>query len=242
MSQPSDHAPDPTVAAADSATAETAPAQPAPGRIPKVPFWAQILLGLVLGVVLGWVARSGDVALARYDARPRSATIFVQLLKLAVAPLVFFAILISITNLRNVQQRRAARHPHAAVVHGHLADRGRHRPRHRPAHQPGRRHRPHRRRRRQAGGGRVLAGLPHRHHPDGRHHAVHRTQGAADRLHGRRRRRRRPQARREGRSRSSASASPCWSCSRRPCGGSSASPRSAPSASSAPRSPTTAGT
>ena len=101
MSQPSDHAPDPTVAAADSATAETAPAQPAPGRIPKVPFWAQILLGLVLGVVLGWVTRSGDVAWLG-TALTKTGEIFVQLLKLAVAPLVFFAIMISITNLRNV--------------------------------------------------------------------------------------------------------------------------------------------
>ncbi|MFF3764441.1 dicarboxylate/amino acid:cation symporter [Streptomyces sp. NPDC001922] len=69
--------------------------------IPKVPFWAQILLGLVLGVVLGWVARSGDVGwlLTTLD---KTGSIFVQLLKLAVAPLVFFAILVSITNLRNV--------------------------------------------------------------------------------------------------------------------------------------------
>ncbi|MBA6434186.1 dicarboxylate/amino acid:cation symporter [Streptomyces sp. GMR22] len=70
-------------------------------RLPKVPFWAQILLGLVLGVVLGWIARSGDVGWL-VTTLDKIGSIFVQLLKLAVAPLVFFAILISITNLRNV--------------------------------------------------------------------------------------------------------------------------------------------
>ncbi|MFW6691439.1 dicarboxylate/amino acid:cation symporter [Streptomyces sp. MAR4 CNX-425] len=77
-------------------------AQPRSGfRIPKVPFWAQILTGLVLGVLLGWAARTGDVAWLK-DTLEQIGTIFVQLLKLAVAPLVFFAILVSITNLRNV--------------------------------------------------------------------------------------------------------------------------------------------
>ncbi|GDY55561.1 hypothetical protein SVIO_061840 [Streptomyces violaceusniger] len=70
-------------------------------RLPKVPFWAQILLGLVLGVVLGWIARSADVGWL-VTTLDKIGSIFVQLLKLAVAPLVFFAILISITNLRNV--------------------------------------------------------------------------------------------------------------------------------------------
>ncbi|MFI0821446.1 dicarboxylate/amino acid:cation symporter [Streptomyces sp. NPDC021098] len=70
-------------------------------RLPKVPFWAQILLGLVLGVVFGWIARSGDVSWLA-TTLDKIGSIFVQLLKLAVAPLVFFAILISITNLRNV--------------------------------------------------------------------------------------------------------------------------------------------
>ncbi|MEU6084731.1 dicarboxylate/amino acid:cation symporter [Streptomyces sp. NPDC047108] len=69
--------------------------------MPKVPFWAQILLGLVLGVLLGWVARSGDVGWL-VTTLDKIGSIFVQLLKLAVAPLVFFAILVSITNLRKV--------------------------------------------------------------------------------------------------------------------------------------------
>ncbi|WFB08047.1 dicarboxylate/amino acid:cation symporter [Streptomyces sp. LX-29] len=79
-------------------------------RLPKVPFWAQILLGLVLGVLLGWAARSGDVAWLA-TTLDKIGSIFVQLLKLAVAPLVFFAILVSITNLRQVNNaaRLAAR-------------------------------------------------------------------------------------------------------------------------------------
>ncbi|CAL9525185.1 Proton_glutamate-aspartate symporter [Streptomyces sp. enrichment culture] len=70
-------------------------------RIPKIPFWVQILAGLVLGVVLGWAARNWDIAWLG-TTLTKIGEIFVQLLKLAVAPLVFFAITISITNLRNV--------------------------------------------------------------------------------------------------------------------------------------------
>ncbi len=73
-------------------------------RIPKffkIPFWAQILIGLVLGVVLGWIARSYDVSWL-VTTLDKVGSTFVGLLKLAVAPLVFFAILVSITNLRKV--------------------------------------------------------------------------------------------------------------------------------------------
>ncbi|PZT72423.1 MULTISPECIES: dicarboxylate/amino acid:cation symporter [unclassified Streptomyces] len=70
-------------------------------RIPKVPFWAQIVAGLVLGVLLGWLTRSLDIDWL-YTTLDKIGHIFVQLLKLAVAPLVFFAILVSITNLRKV--------------------------------------------------------------------------------------------------------------------------------------------
>ncbi|WP_406420418.1 dicarboxylate/amino acid:cation symporter [Streptomyces sp. NBC_00873] len=70
-------------------------------RIPKVPFWAQIVAGLVLGVLLGWLARSQDINWL-YTTLDKVGHLFVQLLKLAVAPLVFFAILVSITNLRKV--------------------------------------------------------------------------------------------------------------------------------------------
>ena len=84
-----------------SSALKASPQGPSSFRLPKVPFWAQILLGLVLGVVLGWIARSGDVGWL-VTTLDKIGSIFVQLLKLAVAPLVFFAILISITNLRNV--------------------------------------------------------------------------------------------------------------------------------------------
>ncbi|WP_374203408.1 dicarboxylate/amino acid:cation symporter [Streptomyces antimicrobicus] len=67
----------------------------------KFPFWAQIVTGLVLGVLLGWLARSQDVSWL-HTTLEKVGDIFVQLLKLAVAPLVFFAILVSITNLRKV--------------------------------------------------------------------------------------------------------------------------------------------
>ncbi|CAL9280768.1 dicarboxylate/amino acid:cation symporter [Streptomyces sp. SudanB182_2057] len=84
-----------------SASASTEnPAKPA-RRIPAVPFWAQIVAGLVLGVVLGWITRSYDVQWL-HTTLDKVGHIFVQLLKLAVAPLVFFAILVSITNLRKV--------------------------------------------------------------------------------------------------------------------------------------------
>ncbi|UUN28502.1 dicarboxylate/amino acid:cation symporter [Streptomyces sp. FIT100] len=70
-------------------------------RIPSVPFWAQIVAGLLLGALLGWLARSQDISWL-YTTLEKVGDIFVQLLKLAVAPLVFFAILVSITNLRKV--------------------------------------------------------------------------------------------------------------------------------------------
>ncbi|MYX06461.1 cation:dicarboxylase symporter family transporter [Streptomyces sp. SID8375] len=78
-----------------------APQSPRSSRIPKIPFWAQILAGLALGVLLGWIAKSGDVGWLTTTLQ-HIGDLFVQLLKLAVAPLVFFAILVSITNLRQV--------------------------------------------------------------------------------------------------------------------------------------------
>ena len=70
-------------------------------RLRKVPFWAQILLGLVLGVLLGWVARHWEVSWLGTTLE-KIGGIFVQLLRLAVGPLVFFAIALSITRLQKV--------------------------------------------------------------------------------------------------------------------------------------------
>src|SRR5262249_4614424 len=67
----------------------------------KTPFWVQILLALVLGVTLGLVARQGDIGWLS-ETLTRVGDTFVQLLKLAVPPLVFTAVLVSIANLRNV--------------------------------------------------------------------------------------------------------------------------------------------
>ncbi|MBM9438203.1 dicarboxylate/amino acid:cation symporter [Streptomyces bryophytorum] len=74
---------------------------PLPASLKRTPFWAQILGGLVLGVVLGLIARNGDVNWLT-ETLTRIGNIFVQLLKLAVPPLVFTAVLVSVVNLRNV--------------------------------------------------------------------------------------------------------------------------------------------
>ena len=67
----------------------------------RIPFWVQILAGLVLGVALGLVARSGDVAWLS-TTLTTVGELFIQLLKLAVPPLVFTAVVASIANLRGV--------------------------------------------------------------------------------------------------------------------------------------------
>jgi len=83
-----------------------------PGRRLRLPsFGVQVLVGLVLGVVLGLVARSmGPDAVVDGAADPNwlaetlttVGDVFVTLLKTIVPPLVFLAIVASIANLRDV--------------------------------------------------------------------------------------------------------------------------------------------
>ncbi|GAA2259792.1 dicarboxylate/amino acid:cation symporter [Streptomyces amakusaensis] len=86
---------------ANTASTTTGKPSGSGSRIPKVPFWVQIVAGLVLGVVFGWIAREFGVSWLK-ETLGHIGDIFIRLLKLAVAPLVFFAILVSITNLRKV--------------------------------------------------------------------------------------------------------------------------------------------
>ncbi|MEU8364714.1 dicarboxylate/amino acid:cation symporter [Nonomuraea sp. NPDC048882] len=64
-------------------------------------FSLQLLLGLVVGVALGFAARVWGLAWLA-DTLTEVGSIFVQLLKLAVPPLVFAAVVVSVANLRNV--------------------------------------------------------------------------------------------------------------------------------------------
>jgi Na+/H+-dicarboxylate symporter len=78
--------------------------------IRRIPFWAQTLLGLALGVGLGFLARGAGLDWLA-QTLDRIGSTFVGLLTLAVPPLVFTAIVVSIANLRNVSNaaRLAAR-------------------------------------------------------------------------------------------------------------------------------------
>ncbi|GAB2918996.1 dicarboxylate/amino acid:cation symporter [Micromonospora polyrhachis] len=67
----------------------------------KVPFSLQILLGLLLGVGLGYLARANDISWLG-TTLDTVGSLFIQLLKLAVPPLVFTAIVVSVVSLRGV--------------------------------------------------------------------------------------------------------------------------------------------
>jgi Na+/H+-dicarboxylate symporter len=67
----------------------------------RIPFWVQIVAGLVLGVLLGLVARVYSVEWLATGLETVGG-VFVGLLKAAVPPLVFVAIVVSIANLRQV--------------------------------------------------------------------------------------------------------------------------------------------
>ncbi|MCC9306734.1 dicarboxylate/amino acid:cation symporter [Kitasatospora sp. RB6PN24] len=77
------------------------PAPTALSRLRRTPFWVQIVAGLVLGVALGFIARQNDVSWLTTTLDTIGKT-FIQLLKLAVPPLVFTAIVVSVANLRHV--------------------------------------------------------------------------------------------------------------------------------------------
>ena len=119
-----------------------------PSVLRRPPFWLQIVTGLVLGVVLGLVARTWSVEWLA-TGLDTVGGVFVGLLKAAVPPLVFTAIVVSIANLRQVANAARLATQTLRLVHDHLADRGDDRPRARPAHQPraDRRRRPPRARR-----------------------------------------------------------------------------------------------
>lgn len=69
--------------------------------VKRFSFSLQLLLGLAVGVALGFAARVWDVAWLA-NTLTEVGKIFVQLLKLAVPPLVFTAVVVSVANLRNV--------------------------------------------------------------------------------------------------------------------------------------------
>lgn len=83
--------------ASSTATTTDSPRPPRAG----VPFWAQVFIGLAVGVVLGFIARQFDQAWLAETLKTVGG-IFVQLLKVIVVPLVLTAIIVSIANLRQV--------------------------------------------------------------------------------------------------------------------------------------------
>ena len=87
-------------ASAPSAAAHGESVQPATKK-QKFPFWAQVFLGLAVGLVLGWIARQFEVAWL-VEAMTIIGTSFVTLLRVIVVPLVLFALIVSITKLRQV--------------------------------------------------------------------------------------------------------------------------------------------
>ncbi len=80
-------------------TSITTPA--ARSKRPGVPFWAQVLIGLAVGVVLGFVARQFKLTWLT-EILSTVGTIFVTLLRVLVVPLVLTALIVSITKLREV--------------------------------------------------------------------------------------------------------------------------------------------
>lgn len=83
-----------------SQPASTAPAATRPRRR-TIPFWAQVLIGLLVGVLLGFLARGFQLDWLTTTLNT-IGTLFVQLLRVLVVPLVLTALIVSITQLRHV--------------------------------------------------------------------------------------------------------------------------------------------
>ncbi len=72
----------------------------------KVPLWAQIVIGLILGIVAGWLLRFDALSsvqptvLGTFDV---GADIFLRMLKMCVVPLVVSSLFIGITNISNIK-------------------------------------------------------------------------------------------------------------------------------------------
>lgn len=82
----------------------SASALASPDAKPKkkgIPFWAQVIIGLVVGIVLGYLARTFSIEWLT-ALLSTVGTIFVQLLRVIVVPLVLTALIVSITQLRHV--------------------------------------------------------------------------------------------------------------------------------------------
>ena len=82
-------------------TTSSAPARAEAGPRLRVPFWAQVLVGLAVGVVLGFLARTYSLDWLTATLTT-VGTIFVQLLRVVVVPLVLTALIVSITQLRHL--------------------------------------------------------------------------------------------------------------------------------------------
>ncbi len=67
----------------------------------RLPFWAQVLLGLAAGLLLGFLAREFSLGWLTATLKTIGST-FVSLLQVVVVPLVLTAIIVSIANLRQV--------------------------------------------------------------------------------------------------------------------------------------------
>ena len=66
-----------------------------------MPFWAQTLIGLAVGIVLGVIALVGDISWLETTLN-QIGTIFVTLLRAVVAPLILLALIVSISRLGQV--------------------------------------------------------------------------------------------------------------------------------------------